>query len=50
MIKKTIELSNQNLTLEVGRIAKQASGSVIVTLGETVVLVTVCVSKGDAED
>ena len=50
MIKKTIELSKQNLTLEVGRIAKQASGSVIVTLGETVVLVTVCASKGDAED
>ncbi|MCD4716178.1 MAG: polyribonucleotide nucleotidyltransferase [Desulfobacterales bacterium] len=41
MIKKcSIELNGQTLTVESGRIAKQASGSVVVTLGETMVLVT----------
>ena len=50
MIKKTMELSDRNITLEVGRIARQANGSIIVTQGETVVLVAVCATKGDAED
>jgi polyribonucleotide nucleotidyltransferase len=36
----SIEINGQTLTVESGRIAKQASGSVVVTLGETVVLVT----------
>ncbi len=40
MIKKSIEISGQTLTIETGRMAKQASGSVLVTYGETVVLVT----------
>jgi polyribonucleotide nucleotidyltransferase len=41
MIKNcSIELNGQTLTVESGRIAKQASGSVVVTLGETMVLVT----------
>jgi polyribonucleotide nucleotidyltransferase len=41
MIKNcSIEINGQTLTVESGRIAKQASGSVVVTLGETVVLVT----------
>jgi polyribonucleotide nucleotidyltransferase len=41
MIKSClIEINGQNLNVETGRIAKQASGSVVVTLGETVVLVT----------
>ncbi|MGD8388529.1 MAG: polyribonucleotide nucleotidyltransferase [Desulfobacteraceae bacterium] len=35
------EINGQSLNIETGRIAKQASGSVVVTLGETVVLVTV---------
>ena len=29
MIKKSIELSGQTLTIETGRMAKQASGSVL---------------------
>ena len=37
MIKKSIELSGRTLTLETGRLAKQAGGSVLVTYGETVV-------------
>lgn len=41
MIKtSSIEINGQSLHIETGRIAKQASGSVVVTYGETVVLVT----------
>jgi polyribonucleotide nucleotidyltransferase len=41
MIKTSvIEINNNRLSIETGRVAKQASGSVVVTLGETVVLVT----------
>ena len=40
MIKShSIEINDQHLHIETGRIAKQASGSAVVTLGETVVLV-----------
>jgi len=39
--KKTLTYGNQQLTLETGEIARQASGAVMVSLGETVVLVTV---------
>ena len=42
MIKNcTIDINGQTLHIETGRIARQASGSVVVTFGETVVLVTV---------
>ena len=42
MVKNcSMELNGQTLHIETGRIAKQASGSVVVTLGETIVLVTV---------
>ena len=41
MIKNCeIEVNGKSLYVETGRIAKQASGSVVVTFGETVVLVT----------
>jgi len=41
MIKScSVEINGQALNVETGRIAKQASGSVVVTYGETVVLVT----------
>ena len=41
MYKKVeVEIGGRNLTLETGRIAKQAGGAVVVTYGETVVLVT----------
>jgi polyribonucleotide nucleotidyltransferase len=41
MIKSaSIEINGQALHVETGRIAKQASGSAVVTFGETVVLVT----------
>ena len=38
--QETVELGGTTLTLETGRLAKQASGSVLVTHGDTVVLVT----------
>ncbi|MBL7212754.1 MAG: polyribonucleotide nucleotidyltransferase [Desulfobacteraceae bacterium] len=38
--KSSIEINGQTLNVETGHIAKQTSGSVVVTLGETVVLVT----------
>ena len=42
MIKSTsTEIDGRTLHIETGRIAKQASGSAVVTFGETVVLVTV---------
>jgi polyribonucleotide nucleotidyltransferase len=42
IIRETIRIGDKNITLETGRIAKQAQGSVLVTCGETIVLVTVC--------
>ena len=46
MFKKCIEISGQTLTIETGRMAKQASGSVLVTYGETVVLVASTANQG----
>ncbi|MCA9515804.1 MAG: polyribonucleotide nucleotidyltransferase, partial [Myxococcales bacterium] len=41
IVTETIQFGDAELTLETGRLAKQAAGSVLVTHGETVVLVTV---------
>ncbi|MCK9200208.1 MAG: polyribonucleotide nucleotidyltransferase [Gallionella sp.] len=46
--KKTITYGNHQLTLETGEIARQASGAVMVSLDDTVVLVTV-VGRKDAK-
>lgn len=46
--KKTIAFGNHQLTIETGEIARQASGAVMVSLDDTVVLVTV-VGKKDAK-
>ncbi len=40
IVTESIEFGGATLTLETGRVAKQAAGSVLVTHGETVVLVT----------
>jgi len=48
-IKKTIMWGRHKLTLETGEIARQASGAVVVTLEDTVVLVTVVGRKSAAE-
>jgi len=43
--KKTIEWGGRTLTLETGRIARQAGGAVMATYGETAVLATVVADK-----
>jgi len=50
--KKSLEIniSNKNYLFEIGELAKQADGSVLVKCGETVVLVTCTVSKEPRED
>ncbi|MFA5801913.1 MAG: polyribonucleotide nucleotidyltransferase [Thermoleophilia bacterium] len=40
VVIKTIELGGKTITLETGRVAKQANGAVIVRCGDTMVLVT----------
>lgn len=49
MVKKELEWNGRILTLEAGSLAKQASGSVRVQYGETVVLVTAVASKTPRE-
>jgi polyribonucleotide nucleotidyltransferase len=39
------ELSGRKLSIETGKLAKQAGGAAVVTYGESVVLVTACVSE-----
>ena len=41
----TIEWGGETLTLETGKVARQADGAVIATLGETVVLCAVTAAK-----
>ena len=43
--KKTIDWAGKKLTLETGRIARQADGAVLATYGETTVLATVVFAK-----
>ncbi len=51
MFKKvTIDLGGRPLTIETGRLAKQASGTALVTYGETVVLVTATAAKDPKAD
>ena len=42
MYKKELTLGGQTFSMETGRLAKQANGSVFVRYGDTVVLVTAC--------
>jgi polyribonucleotide nucleotidyltransferase len=44
-IKTTFQYGDKEVTLETGEIARQATGAVLVTMGETVVLVTVVAEK-----
>ncbi|HEC24423.1 MAG TPA: polyribonucleotide nucleotidyltransferase [bacterium] len=45
MTSNTLMLNGKKITIETGRLAKQASGSAFVTIGDTKVLVTACLSK-----
>ena len=44
-IKKEIEIFGRKLTIEIGKVAKQAAGSCFLTFGETVLLTTACAEK-----
>ncbi|MFV8781537.1 polyribonucleotide nucleotidyltransferase [Microbulbifer sp. SA54] len=44
-VTKTFQYGNQQVTIETGRIARQATGAALVTMGETVVLCTVVGAK-----
>jgi len=44
-IKKSFQYGNQTVILETGEIARQATGAVMVSMGETVVLATVVAAK-----
>ena len=50
MIKKEIELAGRTLSLETGRMAKQADGAVLVRYADTVALVTAVASREVAPD
>ncbi len=42
IIRESVKIGDKTITLETGRIAKQAQGAVLITCGETIVLVTAC--------
>jgi len=50
LINKSIKIGNNELLVESGKYVKQASGSCILTYGETKLLVAVTASKGEEED
>jgi polyribonucleotide nucleotidyltransferase len=50
VVKKEINWGGRTLTLETGRLARQATGAVLVTYGETMVLCTVVASKKPKKD
>ena len=45
--KKEVAIGGATLSIEMGKIAKQANGAAVVRLGDTVVLVTACASKDE---
>lgn len=49
-IKKTFRYGDHTVTLETGAIARQANGAVMVTMDDTVVLVTAVGQDGSSED
>ena len=49
MHKRDLSLGSQTLSIETGRLAKQADGAVVVRMGDTMVLVTACHSSSPRE-
>ncbi|MCG6886900.1 MAG: polyribonucleotide nucleotidyltransferase [Proteobacteria bacterium] len=49
LVKKEFQFGEHTVTLETGEIARQASGAVKISMGETVVLVTVVADKKEVE-
>ncbi len=50
LVKKEVEINGKVFSIETGRFAKQANGSVMVTYGETMVLVTAVAAEEPKED
>ena len=50
LVQKEVEIGGKKLSIETGRYAKQANGSVMVRYGDTMVLVTAVASKEAQED
>lgn len=50
IIKKEIEWGGRTLTIETGRVAKQAQGAVTVKYGDSMILATVCAAEEANED
>ncbi|MBL9008319.1 MAG: polyribonucleotide nucleotidyltransferase [Myxococcales bacterium] len=48
-VKESVFLGGRELSIETGKMAKQADGAVLVTYGESVVMVTACSSKSPRE-
>ena len=49
-VRKTFKYGDHTVTLETGRIARQATGAVLVTMDQTTVLVTVVGDRNPKED
>ena len=47
--RKEVEIGGSTLSIEMGKLAKQANGAAVVRLGDTVVLVTACMAKEERE-
>ena len=50
VLREEIEIGGRTLTIETGRLAKQANGSALITYGDTVVLVTATAAKEAREN
>ena len=48
-IKKSVDIGGKQLSFELGEIARQADGSTVVRMGDTIVLVTACAESGGRE-
>ena len=49
-IRQTIQTGKDIITIETGRLAKQADGAAVVTCGKTVLLATVVAAKEAKDD
>jgi polyribonucleotide nucleotidyltransferase len=47
VITKSVEIDGKTLSFETGKIAKQAGGSTVVRMGDTMALVTACSDSSD---
>ncbi|MCD4691681.1 MAG: polyribonucleotide nucleotidyltransferase [Calditrichales bacterium] len=50
VITKSIEIGGKTLTIETGKMAKQANGAVVARYGDTMVLVTAVAAEDEGED